>query len=788
MDIDQLDRSIRQLEAELASYKAKKSTSFNYSTPNAQGQSDEIERSFMEPKYSTARDQSYNETVTPHMDNAGKTILRRNMEPGMIPSLKEATSGTKLTVEDEKYDLSKYLIKEDSKQPSENVHFKESSVRVPDNEPNITYRKKVAQKGQEPSQENASSEQAIKDKERSDVSKDDKTEKSKYNKPPVLIKQATYDGKSSWLDYKSHIEACAELGHWSEDDKALYLAVSLRGQAQSILGDLAGGVPKKYNELITALNERFSPPNQMELHRAQLRERKQRASESLPELGQSIKRLTNLAYHTAPLDVREKLAKEYFIDALTDSDIRLRIKQARPATLNDAIRHAVELEAFVKVEQKSKELKGYLRPMEVDELKELQTDTEFEKLSKRQDDMQKTMTTMVEEMNELKASSLKQQPSKSQNQQEVKKEINKVICYECGHSGHFARDCFNKIKNGRGRGRGQGGGQVRWQSYHRSSRGATKSQPGRQTVMNKTCGNSGIFVKAQICGMKLKLLVDTGATLTIISDSLYKMMENSSGQLSQLKRVQREIISATDEPLLVLGKTDMSIQIGDHVYTQELAIAKLSMDGVLGLDFLNKYNCVVDIVKRTLTIGKEEVPLISEGFIGCYRVSVSETCSIPSRSEIIVYGKVHIPDQEIMQKGLSLIEPEEAFTKSDRGLVARTLVDNNDRVPLRIMNTLSEVKVIHTGTIVASLSPVEKIVQSEEQDSNAQRKPLSQASNELLKRVSGKLNGKQRQKVKDLLLKHDSLFAMNDKELGKTGIVRHGIKTDNRPPVKQPLR
>jgi hypothetical protein len=46
--------------------------------------------------------------------------------------------------------------------------------------------------------------------------------------------------------------------------------------------------------------------------------------------------------------VRETLAKEQFIDSLIDGDMRLRIKQARPINLNDAIRHAVELEAFNK--------------------------------------------------------------------------------------------------------------------------------------------------------------------------------------------------------------------------------------------------------------------------------------------------------------------------------------------------------------------------------------------------------------------------------------------------------
>lgn len=71
----------------------------------------------------------------------------------------------------------------------------------------------------------------------------------------VLIKPATYDGTTSWLDYKSHFEACANLGHWCEEDNALYMAVSLRGQAQSVLGGLGGEAPKKYDDLITALRD-----------------------------------------------------------------------------------------------------------------------------------------------------------------------------------------------------------------------------------------------------------------------------------------------------------------------------------------------------------------------------------------------------------------------------------------------------------------------------------------------------------------------------------------------------
>ena len=55
----------------------------------------------------------------------------------------------------------------------------------------------------------------------------------------MKVKPATYDGTTSWFDFKSHFEACAKLGQRSDDEKGLYLSVSLRGLAQGILGYLS---------------------------------------------------------------------------------------------------------------------------------------------------------------------------------------------------------------------------------------------------------------------------------------------------------------------------------------------------------------------------------------------------------------------------------------------------------------------------------------------------------------------------------------------------------------------
>ena len=75
----------------------------------------------------------------------------------------------------------------------------------------------------------------------------------------------------------------------------------------------------------------------MDLYRVQLKERRQKPSETLPELGQAIRRLVNKSYPKAPAEVGETLSTEHFLDALVNSEMRIRIKQSRPANLNQAI-------------------------------------------------------------------------------------------------------------------------------------------------------------------------------------------------------------------------------------------------------------------------------------------------------------------------------------------------------------------------------------------------------------------------------------------------------------------
>ncbi len=155
----------------------------------------------------------------------------------------------------------------------------------------------------------------------------------------------TYDGKGTWDAYQAQFELLATMNRWGDTQKAVYLAISLRGPAVTVLTNLPPEQRRDYAALSKALENRFGSAHQTELNRSRLKSRTRRRDESLPELAEDIERLTRLAYPDAPESMVDVLARDQLVDALPDDDTRLRIRQSRPDSLRQALQVALELES-----------------------------------------------------------------------------------------------------------------------------------------------------------------------------------------------------------------------------------------------------------------------------------------------------------------------------------------------------------------------------------------------------------------------------------------------------------
>ena len=101
-------------------------------------------------------------------------------------------------------------------------------------------------------------------------------------------------------------------------------------------------------KLTGILKDRFVDANMADKYRIKGRNRRRKPGETLRSLHSDIRRLIALAFPVMDQHHRESIACDYFIDALADPDIALKVRERASEKLDDTHRIPLEFEVWTK--------------------------------------------------------------------------------------------------------------------------------------------------------------------------------------------------------------------------------------------------------------------------------------------------------------------------------------------------------------------------------------------------------------------------------------------------------
>lgn len=275
------------------------------------------------------------------------------------------------------------------------------------------------------------------------------------------------------------------------------------------------------------------------------------------------------------------------------------------------------------------------------------------------------------------------------------------------------------------------------------------------------------------------LLLDTGVAVTIFNTRVWQKCF-LSGTYSLVPTVQ-QLVGITRCPLTVQGSAVLLLTIGKIKFDTSLTIVdNLTEERILGLDILQRNHCTFDFQKQVLhfpdcdfTLSLQTKFAIDSSVIND---AMESTTVIPGQSKIEVCVSTDNFDQH---SGVWLLEIHLSKTAKQGALAARAIVTPHNRLVTRLINPTDTATTVRKGTKVAVLSQLHHDTLATTKPSLSKVK-ISQAKRTLLWNMVQQntyLTDYQQHCSHSLLMSYADLFALQDDELGQTGVIKHKINT-----------
>ena len=304
------------------------------------------------------------------------------------------------------------------------------------------------------------------------------------------------------------------------------------------------------------------------------------------------------------------------------------------------------------------------------------------------------------------------------------------------------------------------------------------------------------YVTTLVQGVPLCLMVDTGAALSLLRKDKWQLL----GGADKYKHEQltgSQLVGVEGSPVPVYGATCVKVQMGELCVNIDFLVVD-SLKSLIGIDFLEKHGCIVNLEEGVLQLKGISIPL--QNTRSSYKdrmapapLSLVETVTIPPFSELetMVSAAITGADSVWLVSGLDLSLPV---------LVAAAVVScaqgrEPSQIPTRMINPSTSEVTIYKGTRVAMAEEMEEWMLasiSEVEGASNKKSTITAQKQQILwqmvEQCEEDLATEQKEQLYHLLLAYADIFADGSDELGRTKCVQHVINTGDHPPVRQPYR
>ncbi|MCD1431043.1 DDE-type integrase/transposase/recombinase [Klebsiella pneumoniae] len=547
----------------------------------------------------------------------------------------------------------------------------------------------------------------------------------------VRMKPPQFDGKTSWSNYHRQFEAAAKVNGWSSIEKATALTLALRGDATNVLQTLAVDEQENYDRLVQHLEMRYGQAHLEHVYHSELKNRCQKTNETLQEFEADIARLVRLAYPATPENVLERLAVQAFLDGVRGEETRQALLLARPTKLVDALARALEFEAV------RSRAKG---PANVRGLEGA--------VVKTADSLEARVRRVVDEIIGRKERLQSRKAGRARCP--CKKERTTELASENVERAREVGLTSNRIQHAR--------------------KDIVKVASVRQLA-------NSVFVDGLIFGKQRALLLDTGATKTIIRPDIAKAS-------TKILPTRWRLRTATGDPVTIHGEMDVTLAIGNASFEHRVLVAEIENEVILGMDIMNARGFELNFNRGILKINNDEVILHKKNEeIVC--VTLAEDTSVPEQTEVILAGCLRDCS---LEGTVMMFEPRVHDQEVGRGIaVGKSLVNISKAVPVRVMNTNYYPVTLRKGTVLGHCCSISSVVRSVSAPEKPDKKSLDEVK-DLLSESRKNLTLEQKKKFDKLLNEYYDVFDTGHGSKGRTNVTQHKIDTGNARPIRQTAR